>query len=131
MPRHDRPAPADGWDTHDVDGYEVLVGKSARENDYLTFKVAEPQHVWLHVGGGTPGSHVVVRQPEGGGEIPRHVVKRAAELAATHSKAGKASGKVDVHVCRACDVRKPRGAKPGSVELRRYESVKVYPGGAE
>ena len=131
MPRHDRPAPADGWATHDVDGYAVLVGTSARENDRLTFTVAEPNDVWLHVGGGTPGSHVVVRQPEGGGDIPRHVVKRAAELAAKHSKAGKASGKVDVHVCRACDVRKPRGAKPGSVELRRYESIKVYPGGAE
>ena len=128
MPRPDRPAP-DGWDTHDVDGYEVLVGRSAKDNDYLTFKVAEPQDVWLHVGGGTPGSHVVVRQPEGG-DVPRAVVKRAAELAAKHSKAGKASGKVDVHVCRACDVRKPRGAKPGSVELRRYESIKVYPGGA-
>ena len=130
MPRHERPA-ADGWDIHDVEGYEVLVGRSARDNDRLTFKEAAPQDVWLHVGGGTPGSHVVVRQPEGGGEVPRSVVKRAAELAAKHSKAGKASGKVDVHVCRACDVRKPRGAKAGSVELRRYESVKVYPGGAE
>lgn len=122
---------AAGWDVHDVDGFEVLVGRSARDNDRLTFKEAAPQDVWLHVGGGTPGSHVVVRQPESGGEVPRSVVKRAAELAAKHSKAGKASGKVDVHVCRACDVRKPRGAKAGSVELRRYESVKVYPGGAE
>ena len=127
MPRHERPS-ADGWDTHDVEGFEVLVGRSATDNDRLTFKVANPQDVWLHVGGGTPGSHVVVRQPEVG-EVPRSVVKRAAELAAKHSKAGKASGKVDVHVCRACDVRKPRGAKPGSVELRRYESIKVYPGG--
>jgi predicted ribosome quality control (RQC) complex YloA/Tae2 family protein len=129
MPRHERPAPVDGWDVHDVEGYEVLVGRSARDNDRLTFKEAAPQDVWLHVGGGTPGSHVVVRTPEGG-EVPRSVVKRAAELAARHSKAGKATGKVDVHVCRACDVRKPRGAKPGSVELRRYESVKVYPTGA-
>ncbi|HEX9952043.1 MAG TPA: NFACT RNA binding domain-containing protein [Rubricoccaceae bacterium] len=129
MPRPERPV-ADGWDTHHVDGYEILVGRSASDNDRLTFKVAAPQDVWLHVGGGTPGSHVVVRQPEGG-EVPRSVVKRAAELAAKHSKAGKASGKVDVHVCRACDVRKPRGAKPGSVELRRYESMKVYPGGAD
>lgn len=128
MSRHERPAPAAGWDVHDVDGYEVLVGRSARDNDRLTFKEAAPQDVWLHVGGGTPGSHVVVRAPEGG-EVPRHVVKRAAELAARHSKAGKTTGKVDVHVCRACDVRKPRGAKPGSVELRRYESVKVYPTG--
>ena len=90
----------------------MLVGRSASDNDRLTFKVASPQDVWLHVGGGTPGSHVVVRQPEGG-EVPRAVVKRAAELAAKHSKAGKASGKVDVHVCRACDVRKPRGREAG------------------
>ena len=130
MPRHERPAPAAGWDVHDVDGYEVLVGRSARDNDRLTFKEAAPNDVWLHVGGGTPGSHVVVRQPETG-DVPRSVVKRAAELAAKHSKAGKASGKVDVHVCRAGDVRKPRGANAGSVELRRYESIKVYPGGAE
>ena len=127
MPRHERPAAA-GWDVHDVDGFEVLVGRSAQDNDRLTFKEAAPQDVWLHVGGGTPGSHVVVRAS--GGEVPKHVVKRAAELAAKHSKAGKATGKVDVHVCRACDVRKPRGAKAGSVELRRFDSVKVYPSGA-
>ena len=114
------------YDTHDVEGYEVLVGKTARDNDKLTFKVARPNDVWLHVGGGTPGSHVVVRTPEAG-EVPRHVVKQAAELAVQHSKAKNATGKVDVHVCRACDVSKPRGAKAGSVQLRRYESVKVYP----
>ena len=114
------------YDTHEIDGFEVLVGRTARDNDKLTFKVARPQDVWLHVGGGTPGSHVVVRTPEGG-EVPRAVVKRAAELAVQHSKAKNASGKVDVHVCRACDVSKPRGAKAGSVQLRRYESVKVYP----
>ena len=114
------------YDTHEIDGFEVLVGRTARDNDKLTFKVARPQDVWLHVGGGTPGSHVVVRTPDGG-EVPRAVVKRAAELAVQHSKAKNASGKVDVHVCRACDVSKPRGAKAGSVQLRRYESVKVYP----
>lgn len=113
------------YDTHDIDGFEVLVGKTARDNDRLTFKVARPNDVWLHVGGGTPGSHVVIRTPEVG-EVPRAVVKRAAELAVRHSKAKNASGKVDVHVCRACDVTKPRGAKDGSVQLRRYESVKVY-----
>ena len=120
-----RPPTLADYDTHDIEGFEVLVGKTARDNDKLTFKVARPQDVWLHVGGGTPGSHVVVRTPDGG-EVPRAVVKKAAELAVRHSKAKNASGKVDVHVCRACDVTKPRGAKAGSVQLRRYESVKVY-----
>ena len=125
MARKERPL---GWDVHDVEGWEVLVGKTARDNDVLTFREADPQDVWLHVGGGTPGSHVVIRNPEMG-EVPRFVIKQAAELAATHSKARNARGKIDVHVCRACDVTKPRGAKPGSVQLRRYESVKVYASG--
>lgn len=122
MPRHPRPPAAD-YETFVAEGYEILVGRSARDNDRLTFKVADPQDLWLHVAG-TPGSHVVVRNPDG--EVPRPVVKRAAELAAFHSKSKAAGGKVTVHVCRACDVRKPRGAKPGSVQLRRYDEIKVY-----
>ena len=123
MPRPDRPPAAD-YETFEADGYEILVGQSARDNDRLTFDVADPQDLWLHVGG-VPGSHVVVRNP-GGGEVPRPIVKRAAELAAFHSKARTAGGKVNVHVCRACDVSKPRGAKPGTVQLRRFDEVKVY-----
>jgi predicted ribosome quality control (RQC) complex YloA/Tae2 family protein len=123
MPHPDRPPVAD-YLTFESDGYEILVGQSARDNDRLTFKVAAPQDLWLHVAG-TPGSHVVIRNPDGE-EVPRPVVKRAAELAAFHSKARAAGGKVNVSVCRACDVRKPRGAKPGTVQLRHHDEVKVY-----
>jgi predicted ribosome quality control (RQC) complex YloA/Tae2 family protein len=55
------------------------------------------------------------------------VAQRAAELAAWHSKARAARGKVEVHLCRVADVRKPRGFPAGTVELRRWESLKVYP----
>ena len=94
MPRKERPAAVD-YKRFEHGGYEILVGQSAADNDRLTFKVAEPQDLWLHVGGGTPGSHVVVRNP-GGGEVPRDVVKRAAELAVFHSKAREAKWKVEV-----------------------------------
>lgn len=119
------PAPPPDVKRVEADGYEILVGQSARTNDWLTFKEAAPLDLWLHVAG-TPGSHVIVRNPDGG-DVPREVVRRAAELAVFHSKARAAKGKVEVHVCRACDVRKPRGAKPGTVELRRWDSVRVYP----
>ena len=96
------------------DGFEILVGRGARENDALTFGEAEPRDFWLHVAGYT-GSHVVVRNPD--------------ELAAWHSKARRARGKVEVHLCRVAEVRKPRGFAAGMVELRRWESLKVYPKG--
>lgn len=108
-----------------VEGYEVLVGRSSEDNDYLTFDVAEPHDGWLHVAGGTPGSHVIVRNPTKG-EIPRPVIERAAAFAAWYSKA-RGAPKVEVHVCRASDVSKPRGAPAGLVELARYKSLKVKP----
>jgi predicted ribosome quality control (RQC) complex YloA/Tae2 family protein len=108
-----------------VEGYEILVGRGDEDNDHLTFDVAEPRDLWLHVAGGTPGSHVVVRNPEGG-EVPRSVVEIAAAVAAWYSKA-RGAPKVEVHVCRASDVNKPRGAPAGLVELRRYEKVRVKP----
>ena len=112
--------------TVDVEGFEVLIGKAATDNDYLTLKVAKPYDLWLHVAG-VPGSHVVVRNPERLGEIPKPVVERAAEYAAFYSKAREARGKVEVHVCWASDVPKERGAPAGEVQLRRWDRVKVYP----
>jgi predicted ribosome quality control (RQC) complex YloA/Tae2 family protein len=106
-------------------GFEVLVGKGDAENDRLTFRVAEPSDFWLHVAG-APGSHVVVRNPEGLAELPREVAMRAAELAAWHSQARRA-GKVAVHLCRVSDVSKPRGFAPGEVRLRRFTALRVYP----
>jgi len=114
------------YKTIDVEGFEVLVGRGDEENDRLTFEVAEPDDLWLHVAGGTPGSHVVVRNPERLAALPERVVRRAAALTAWHSKA-RAARRVEVHVCRVADVTKRRGAPAGEVVLRRWEAVRVAP----
>jgi NFACT protein RNA binding domain len=108
-----------------VEGFEVVIGKGDADNDQLTFKVAAPADFWLHVAG-VPGSHVVIRNPDKLGEIPREVLERAAQLAAFHSKA-REGGKVEVHWCRVADVSKPRGFAPGKVMLRSYKALRVYP----
>jgi len=115
------------------EGYEILVGRNDEDNDYLTFEVGEPMDLWLHVAGGTAGSHVVVRNPEKLQEMPEEVVERAAELAAWHSKA-RGRARVEVHVCRVKDVEKRAGAPAGQVMLRKWWRVRVRgdvpPGGA-
>jgi predicted ribosome quality control (RQC) complex YloA/Tae2 family protein len=111
-----------------VEGFEVLVGRADEDNDYLTFEVAEPHELWLHVAGGTPGSHVVIRNPDRR-EVPKDVLEHAAALAAWYSKA-RGSPKVDVHYCPAGEVRKPRGAPAGLVELKRFSTVRVAPSDA-
>ena len=119
-----------GYRELDVGGFTVLLGKGARDNDALTLRVAEPPDFWLHVADYS-GSHVVVRNPDNLPALPAEVLTRVAELAAWYSKARGARGKIEVHHCRAADVRKPRGAPAGQVELRRWESVRVYPRGIE
>ena len=104
--------------------YEVLIGRGSDENDDLTFNVAEPHDVWMHVDG-TPGSHVVVRNPDKG-DVPKDVLEKAAAAAAWYSKA-RGAPKVEVHYCRASDVSKPRGAPAGLVELAKWKVIRVAP----
>jgi len=105
-------------------GWRVLAGRSARDNDYVSLKVARPNDWWFHVRG-MPGSHVVLKVPAGT-EPERDVVKQAAAVAAWHSKKREAS-QVAVSATRARYVTKPRGAKPGTVEIRKEEVLKVRP----
>jgi predicted ribosome quality control (RQC) complex YloA/Tae2 family protein len=119
-----------GYRTETFLGFEILIGKGDADNDALTFGIGEPRDFWLHVSG-PPGSHVIVRNPDDLDALPRPVLVRAAELAAWHSKARGAKGKVEVHVCRVADVSKPRGFDPGQVLLRRWDVVKVYATGTE
>ena len=123
MPGKGRP-----YRTVAVEGFDVLIGRGDEENDVLTFEVGEPNDLWLHVGGGTAGSHVVVRNPDRLAALPEPVVRRAAELAAWYSKA-RAAKQVVVHVCRVADVSKRRGAPAGEVQLRKARRIRVSPRG--
>jgi predicted ribosome quality control (RQC) complex YloA/Tae2 family protein len=105
-------------------GWEILVGKSAAGNDQLTMKIARPDDLWLHAEG-LPGSHVIIRNPNAG-DVPPEVLVKAAALAAFHSK-GRQSGKVPVTYTRAGLVKKPKGAKPGLVQLLERKSLMVKP----
>lgn len=111
------------------DGFVVLVGRTAADNDDLSLRLAAPQDFWLHVAGES-GSHVVVRNPDRLPRLPRETLRFAASLAAAHSKARR-GGKVAVHVTRAGEVRKPRGLPAGKVEIREFDTVFATPWKAE
>ena len=46
------------------EGWQVLVGRTDADNDYLSFRVARPEDWWFHVRG-MPGSHVILQGPPG------------------------------------------------------------------
>ena len=106
------------------DGYEVILGRTARDNDNLTFRVARPNDLWLHAGD-YPGSHVIVRNASRR-EIPQRTVIEAAQLAAKFSQAGKDS-KVIIHYTRRKFLSKPKGAAPGLVRMSSFKTIAVEP----
>ncbi|MCZ6754198.1 MAG: NFACT RNA binding domain-containing protein [Gemmatimonadetes bacterium] len=106
------------------DHWEVLAGRTDADNDRLSLKVARANDWWFHVSG-QPGSHVILTVPPGE-EPSRSVLKQAAAIAAWHSKA-RMGGVVTVSATLARFVSKPRGAKPGTVSIRRETRFKVRP----
>ena len=104
--------------------WTVLVGLSDEDNDRLSLKVAHQDDWWFHVRG-MPGSHVLLRAVEGV-EPDKATLERAAAIAAYHSKA-RSGGLVAVSCTRARWVTKPRGAKPGTVQIRKESVFKVRP----
>lgn len=106
------------------DGFEVLAGKTDVDNDILSLKSAKANDLWFHARG-LPGSHVILRHSEEK-KPDSAVIKQTAAIAAWHSKARNA-GVVPVCYTEVKHVGKPRGAKPGSVTIKREKVVKVRP----
>lgn len=105
-------------------GLEIRVGRSARDNDALTFHASAPDDVWMHARGAA-GSHVVLRWTHDDAP-PAADLEEAAMLAAWHSRA-RGSTVVPVDWTRRRHVRKPRGAKAGSVVVAQAKTVMVRP----
>ncbi|MGH9841249.1 MAG: Rqc2 family fibronectin-binding protein [Blastocatellia bacterium] len=106
------------------DGFEILVGRADRDNDYLTFRIAKSHDLWLHAAD-YPGSHVVVRNPQRK-PLPPRAITEAAQLAAKFSQA-RTNAKVAVNYCERKFVTKMKGFAPGQVRLSSFKTVLVEP----
>ncbi|MBP5627752.1 DUF814 domain-containing protein [bacterium] len=104
------------------DGFKIIIGRSANDNDYVTLRLANGNDGWLHVRD-YPGSHAIIRS-EKGREITPTAWKEAAELCAALSKAPDLA-KVDVIYTYKKFVSKPRNAKAGSVLVAGGKNIVV------
>ena len=109
------------------DGWEIYVGKSNLQNDFLTFKLASGNDTWLHAKN-IQGSHVIIKNKGSKQSLPLDTLIQAANLAAYFSKAKKAD-KVLVDYTFKKYVKKPKNAKPGMVIYSQEKSlwIKVDP----
>jgi predicted ribosome quality control (RQC) complex YloA/Tae2 family protein len=105
-------------------GAVALAGRSARSNEELTFRIAQPEDLWFHAAS-TAGAHVVLRVPSGteaGGED----IEESAAVAAFFSKA-RGSTTAEILYAPRKNIRKIPGAPPGTVRVTRFRTVRVRP----
>jgi len=108
-----------------IGGFEVLVGKSAANNDTLLREYGWKEDLWLHAKD-VAGSHVLIKH-QAGKNIPETVVEKAAQVAAYYSKR-KNDTLCPVIVTPRKYVRKSKGMLPGQVIVDREEVRMVAPG---
>ena len=101
-------------------GDVIWVGRTARDNDALTFQHARGADWWLHVRDAA-GSHVVVRARPGR-ELDDRSLRDAATLAA-HFSALREEAQVDVQYTQCKHVRKARA--PGAVYVSDAKTIRV------
>lgn len=107
------------------EGWDVLIGRSNEGNDHLTLHLARPEDYWFHVHGAA-GSHVVLRRGKGKNEPSKRTLEEVASWTAFYSQA-RTAGKVPVIWTLKKYVRKPRGAKAGTVMCEREKSIMARP----
>ncbi len=107
------------------DGWTVLVGRSAKENEILTHRYASPGDLWFHARQ-AQGSHVILKRGKTKRQVSKQAILEAAAIAAYFSKA-RTSKNVPVSYTEKRYVKKVRKAPPGLCTLLREEVVFVDP----
>jgi predicted ribosome quality control (RQC) complex YloA/Tae2 family protein len=105
-------------------GFEIRVGKNARNNDLLTQKYAYKEDLWLHAKDVT-GSHVLIKY-QSGKNFPEPVIEKAASLAAYYSK-NRNESLCAVIVTPKKYVRKTKDLAEGQVIIDKESVILVEP----
>lgn len=100
------------------DGTRIWVGKNAKDNETLTFKLAKGSDWWLHAND-VPGSHVVIRT-EKNKDPEKETVSDAIQLALQYSKA-KNQKEAEVLITQQKFVKRFGSGQTGKVQVSKHK----------
>ena len=106
------------------DEYQIVIGRKAKENDFITTQLAKAHDYWFH-SQIYHGAHVLLRCFKKQTPTP-DLIELCCNLAAGYSKA-KNSANVPVDYTQIRYVRKPRKSAPGFVTYTNHHSVYATP----
>jgi predicted ribosome quality control (RQC) complex YloA/Tae2 family protein len=105
------------------DGFAIYIGRSAGQNEQVTFKIGTSDDLWLHARG-IPGAHVIIKS--GGREVPEATLREAAALAAYYCQA-RAEPAVEIDIARRGVVRRIPNGPTGLVSYQAERTIRAAP----
>lgn len=105
------------------DGFAIYIGRSAGQNEMVTFKLGAPEDLWLHARG-LPGAHVIIKSA--GREVPQQTLEEAASVAAYFSQ-HRDEPAVEIDITRRSQVRRIRNGPPGLVSYMAESTIRAAP----
>jgi len=106
-------------------GFKILWGRNNRQNDEISTRILKKGDFWFHVQH-APGAHVVMKVGNPNLAMKDEDLNYAAAIAAGYSKL-RNDNKVEVMLADAKSVHKPKGCKPGLVNVLQYRTLIVKP----
>ena len=103
-------------------GWLILVGRSAAENDCLLRKFTRGSDLWLHARD-WKGAYVFIKS-QSGKPVPQDILLDGAALAIFYSK-GRKNGEGDVYCTQVKHLRRAKGAPRGTVLPMREKNLYV------
>lgn len=107
-----------------VNGWLILVGRDANENDELLRHHVRGEDLWLHVRD-FPGGYVFVKAQKGK-TVPLDILLDAANLAVYYSKARNA-GKTDLYYTHVKHLRRAKNGPKGLVLPSQEKNLCIQP----
>ena len=105
-----------------IQGFDVAIGRNAKENDALLRHYARGSDIWLHTRDFS-GGYVIIKAKKGK-TVPLPVLLDAASLAIHYSKAKK-SGKADLYYTEVKYLRRAKNGKTGLVLPTQERNLSV------
>jgi predicted ribosome quality control (RQC) complex YloA/Tae2 family protein len=102
-------------------GFQVVAGRNAKENDVLTFAIAHPLDMWFHIEE-LSGPHVVMKH-EKVRQFEREDICFASDISKQYCSKANKNKKYTVHYCNVIDVERTR--VPGRVILKSFTRINI------
>jgi predicted ribosome quality control (RQC) complex YloA/Tae2 family protein len=97
------------------------VGRNAKQNEVVTFELAKPSDLWLHVKD-APGAHVIAKTTN----VTEAILRYGANLAACYS-ASRYSSSVEVQYTTRKHIKKIPGYPGSMVQVTKYNTIYIDP----